>query len=76
MTEIKPGANILWKGGGNFTALVNNIGSAISTLNSSQSVTMANKLYFSNDGKLQVNISALSGQVLLGQAFGISADNQ
>jgi len=25
MTEIKPGANILWKGGGNFTALLSGI---------------------------------------------------
>jgi hypothetical protein len=52
-----------------------NFGSPISTLNAIQTITLPYKVYPTNAAKMIINFSAISGQVLLGQAWGFSADN-
>ena len=53
-----------------------NIGAPSSTLNASDTVTLSQKLIAQvGNASPDITISALSGQLLLGQAFGISADN-
>ena len=54
-----------------------NIGAPSSTLNASDTVTLSQKLICQvGNASPDITISALSGQLLLGQAFGISVDNQ
>jgi hypothetical protein len=63
-----------------YTTLTNglityNIGSAISTLNSVQTITINNKFYNSQNAACKYNTSAIAGQAAIASAFGISADN-
>jgi hypothetical protein len=51
-----------------------NIGSPFSTLNTSVSLPISTKI-FADGQSIRLNFTAASGQLLLGQAIGISADN-
>ena len=52
------------------------IASSSSTTNSLVNPTLATKAYWSVVWDFVYNVSAISGQILIGSAFGLSADNQ
>jgi hypothetical protein len=67
----QPSINLSGLGAGSLYSL----GSPSSTMNSSITVTLLLKMYSSGNNTVLV-ISGLTGQLLLGQAVGLSADNQ
>jgi hypothetical protein len=53
-----------------------NIATSSSTINSLLTPTLTYKIYMSGQSVIQLNVSALSGQILIACAYGLSMDNQ